>query len=183
MIRRPPRSTLFPYTTLFRSVRQQMARPLSGRGPVSQPASRAKPGRFLARWRAEPGAGGRWAGIAARRDPQNPGGQARPYRRLHHRVPGVAAAAAMFPGRPDYRPDLARLAVGVGARAERCGDDRVRFLPRALRAGRTRSVGEGLAEAEPTPAPRAIRSRGPSAQASRNAHRPATHRPAVPRRV
>src|SRR2546430_7458291 len=27
MIRRPPRSTLFPYTTLFRSIRQQ---PLSG---------------------------------------------------------------------------------------------------------------------------------------------------------
>src|SRR5258707_8045481 len=27
MIRRPPRSTLFPYTTLFRSVRQQSGRP------------------------------------------------------------------------------------------------------------------------------------------------------------
>src|SRR5947209_14041701 len=26
MIRRPPRSTLFPYTTLFRSVREQLAR-------------------------------------------------------------------------------------------------------------------------------------------------------------
>src|SRR3712207_8606523 len=29
MIRRPPRSTLFPYTTLFRSVRQQAAGPAS----------------------------------------------------------------------------------------------------------------------------------------------------------
>src|SRR5258707_11994873 len=31
MIRRPPRSTLFPYTTLFRSMRIQRAR--GGRGP------------------------------------------------------------------------------------------------------------------------------------------------------
>src|SRR5437588_4684101 len=33
MIRRPPRSTLFPYTTLFRS------RPASGAGPGSDPGS------------------------------------------------------------------------------------------------------------------------------------------------
>src|SRR4051812_49997514 len=31
MIRRPPRSTLFPYTTLFRSVRRSPARPPYGR--------------------------------------------------------------------------------------------------------------------------------------------------------
>src|SRR3712207_8811928 len=38
MIRRPPRSTLFPYTTLFRSTRQDAARP--GRGnAVGPPAS------------------------------------------------------------------------------------------------------------------------------------------------
>src|SRR2546422_3079350 len=30
MIRRPPRSTLFPYTTLFRSWRRRTARPLLG---------------------------------------------------------------------------------------------------------------------------------------------------------
>src|SRR5882724_13244858 len=30
-IRRPPRSTLFPYTTLFRSASRPAARPLSGR--------------------------------------------------------------------------------------------------------------------------------------------------------
>src|SRR3712207_7123920 len=30
MIRRPPRSTLFPYTTLFRSDRLEDARPLAG---------------------------------------------------------------------------------------------------------------------------------------------------------
>src|SRR2546425_2148715 len=32
MIRRPPRSTLFPYTTLFRSPRPNMDRGLGGRG-------------------------------------------------------------------------------------------------------------------------------------------------------
>src|SRR2546429_5784473 len=32
MIRRPPRSTLFPYTTLFRSVRR-LGREIAGQGP------------------------------------------------------------------------------------------------------------------------------------------------------
>src|SRR5690349_23964682 len=32
MIRRPPRSTLFPYTTLFRSSRAALVPPLPGRG-------------------------------------------------------------------------------------------------------------------------------------------------------
>src|SRR3712207_8838031 len=35
MIRRPPRSTLFPYTTLFRSSRRPLRRPL--RGPAGRP--------------------------------------------------------------------------------------------------------------------------------------------------
>src|SRR2546430_3476307 len=34
MIRRPPRSTLFPYTTLFRSTRQELPRP---RHPIPLP--------------------------------------------------------------------------------------------------------------------------------------------------
>src|SRR3712207_7737705 len=34
MIRRPPRSTLFPYTTLFRSARPRAARPAVGRRRV-----------------------------------------------------------------------------------------------------------------------------------------------------
>src|SRR2546422_10673542 len=40
MIRRPPRSTLFPYTTLFRSLPKDGARRLSQRGgpPVSAPS-------------------------------------------------------------------------------------------------------------------------------------------------
>src|SRR3712207_7981020 len=34
MIRRPPRSTLFPYTTLFRSQARDRARPSPGGGPL-----------------------------------------------------------------------------------------------------------------------------------------------------
>src|SRR5690348_18512584 len=34
MIRRPPRSTLFPYTTLFRSLRRQVPRPCGACPPV-----------------------------------------------------------------------------------------------------------------------------------------------------
>src|SRR5260221_3519728 len=37
MIRRPPRSTLFPYTTLFRSLRPRFGR-ASRRDPVERPA-------------------------------------------------------------------------------------------------------------------------------------------------
>src|SRR2546429_718108 len=37
MIRRPPRSTLFPYTTLFRSLRSRSSRQRSGEG-ISRPA-------------------------------------------------------------------------------------------------------------------------------------------------
>src|SRR5258707_15453837 len=44
MIRRPPRSTLFPYTTLFRS-RPDVARPRGDRrGPRRGPAPRFSPG-------------------------------------------------------------------------------------------------------------------------------------------
>src|SRR6266496_5915605 len=39
MIRRPPRSTLFPYTTLFRSLRH---RPTTGRGPGYSGPARAR---------------------------------------------------------------------------------------------------------------------------------------------
>src|SRR5688500_20114489 len=38
MIRRPPRSTLFPYTTLFRSSRPARTRPGSPRRPSAVPA-------------------------------------------------------------------------------------------------------------------------------------------------
>src|SRR3989449_3522665 len=38
MIRRPPRSTLFPYTTLFRSVREQQERQVIPRGEATMRA-------------------------------------------------------------------------------------------------------------------------------------------------
>src|SRR2546430_12392243 len=41
MIRRPPRSTLFPYTTLFRSPRRQRAVPDDGQGKPAATADRA----------------------------------------------------------------------------------------------------------------------------------------------
>src|SRR3712207_8378192 len=45
MIRRPPRSTLFPYTTLFRSAGEQGAADVQGRpDPAPAPAPR-RPGR------------------------------------------------------------------------------------------------------------------------------------------
>src|SRR6266581_2341666 len=42
-IRRPPRSTLFPYTTLFRSRPRPRARPAGGRHRGSVPPSRSRP--------------------------------------------------------------------------------------------------------------------------------------------
>src|SRR2546427_5310198 len=45
MIRRPPRSTLFPYTTLFRSGRQNRRRRADRRPLVLQPRGRAAGGR------------------------------------------------------------------------------------------------------------------------------------------
>src|SRR2546422_7676486 len=41
MIRRPPRSTLFPYTTLFRSLEVQVVRPVApGNAPLGQGTGR-----------------------------------------------------------------------------------------------------------------------------------------------
>src|SRR5687768_18278240 len=40
MIRRPPRSTLFPYTTLFRSVASQLDQPRTELHPKQHPAQR-----------------------------------------------------------------------------------------------------------------------------------------------
>src|SRR5256885_5190156 len=49
MIRRPPRSTLFPYTTLFRSPRPGRVRPvlLGGRNPGHRGAERVRRGQRL----------------------------------------------------------------------------------------------------------------------------------------
>src|SRR3989454_85936 len=85
MIRRPPRSTLFPYTTLFRSPRRHTRRPA------------ARPARALARGLDLPRPGGRPA--AARRRPglRGPDG-----------AEGARRAAA--PGRADAAPDARRRA-------------------------------------------------------------------------
>src|SRR2546430_12199826 len=44
MIRRPPRSTLFPYTTLFRSLRRDVARRMENRLHQLLPVSRERDG-------------------------------------------------------------------------------------------------------------------------------------------
>src|SRR3712207_7373941 len=44
MIRRPPRSTLFPYTTLFRSPGGRRLRPLAGQSHVAAPGRGAAAG-------------------------------------------------------------------------------------------------------------------------------------------
>src|SRR3712207_8421206 len=45
MIRRPPRSTLFPYTTLFRSERERNRKGTRARGPRGVPGVQARPHR------------------------------------------------------------------------------------------------------------------------------------------
>src|SRR5437764_10926431 len=44
MIRRPPRSTLFPYTTLFRSPFEKQSVTVSNSRPISRGSSRARSG-------------------------------------------------------------------------------------------------------------------------------------------
>src|SRR2546426_682885 len=77
MIRRPPRSTLFPYTTLFRSRIRRYDREL--RRPAAAAAVRARrhPGRLrfpLVAGRGGPGFAG---GAADRAQPHGPGGVSR----------------------------------------------------------------------------------------------------------
>src|SRR3712207_8526661 len=65
MIRRPPRSTLFPYTTLFRS---------RERRPHHRPGERG-------RWLHRPGRGARIGAAGGRRGRADPGGGGGRYRR------------------------------------------------------------------------------------------------------
>src|SRR3712207_6970443 len=61
MIRRPPRSTLFPYTTLFRSPKERHPRPARPRGPLlgGTPDGREPAPLVRGRGRAQrPGGGG-----------------------------------------------------------------------------------------------------------------------------
>src|SRR2546422_2331573 len=52
MIRRPPRSTLFPYTTLFRSYRLRRRRRTAGGTPGARPPRQAPPPRPARQGRA-----------------------------------------------------------------------------------------------------------------------------------
>src|SRR5260221_13310015 len=52
MIRRPPRSTLFPYTTLFRSARRSCGAGRLAQGPGT---TLAAPWEWELEWRARPG--------------------------------------------------------------------------------------------------------------------------------
>src|SRR2546422_5395267 len=67
MIRRPPRSTLFPYTTLFRSPLLRLGRRGTGRDPARDgargEAGLRRAGRVVAEGH---GSGGRPAGVRAR---------------------------------------------------------------------------------------------------------------------
>src|SRR5258708_23459230 len=66
MIRRPPRSTLFPYTTLFRSpLRQMTAAVLKAKAHLYQPNT-------VVRWRLEQGREGMFAGAERKFFGQNP---------------------------------------------------------------------------------------------------------------
>src|SRR2546426_8699139 len=72
MIRRPPRSTVFPYTTLFRSSESRdqwgNARPVGGILPVDKPVSRLQVARLAqhspARWDPFARAGAHICGVA-----------------------------------------------------------------------------------------------------------------------
>src|SRR5215475_16218476 len=67
MIRRPPRSTLFPYTTLFRSPRSRPGRP-AGTLAWREPASAGSPWTWLA-WTAACRPPCFWSGTWARSSP------------------------------------------------------------------------------------------------------------------
>src|SRR3712207_6898911 len=73
MIRRPPRSTLFPYTTLFRSPRLAR-RPGPGRGAARRHGRHRRPGGGVAAaaWTADVrAAGGAPDGLGARRSEEH----------------------------------------------------------------------------------------------------------------
>src|SRR2546430_11880679 len=103
MIRRPPRSTLFPYTTLFRSCGDRrgalVARTLAGVADTERvgaaavprhgacepgPAARCSHGYHLGAWRPRPGSDARGEAAVAR-------ARARPLTRCRGRICGARA--------------------------------------------------------------------------------------------
>src|SRR5438128_2506912 len=129
MLRRPPRSTLFPYTTLFRSARQHG---VDGRAVRSRPAHAARP---------HPGDGAR----GARRDP-------RPH--PHDARPRVRARGAAAGARGPRRDAVAPRYVERPRRLRRAGHAPGAHVPGKLRAvprpGASRGAGGRTAGVRPS---------------------------------
>src|SRR3989454_2251400 len=106
MIRRPPRSTLFPYTTLFRSRKQDVTSVLHPWVDRATPRRRA--------WRSMTGAASRIPDSRAARSNDLPGVRAVAQGELQH---SVRAADLHLPVRVDERLGL------VQALPARAGDD------------------------------------------------------------
>src|SRR2546422_9653308 len=94
MIRRPPRSTLFPYTTLFRSLRQGTERRLAQAGPTTPAVRPAEQASVIAGARVATGVG--LAALAAVPAPSPAPAQARLTR--EQVLATLAAATPRHPG-------------------------------------------------------------------------------------
>src|SRR5215204_1685061 len=142
MIRRPPRSTLFPYTTLFRSIRPDAEAPAAEHGPQPRghafaapgsqasrgfPADGAEPGRaqLLAPLR-EPGARVRdeegRAGSAHDVSYWSPGVLGDPADELERRARAREQEREPAVRKPRFRPLLRRFASAHGRVAHGQGD-------------------------------------------------------------
>src|SRR3712207_1221350 len=114
MIRRPPRSTLFPYTTLFRSRRASSCRGVGGAVPgrAGGDDSAALPGDLALGAGAHRAGGGRGPGLRAALGDATGGA----LQRLRSRGPGRPAAAQWPGGQPADRGGALRLGrAGDGA--------------------------------------------------------------------
>src|SRR2546425_1822332 len=149
MIRRPPRSTLFPYTTLFRSPGDR-----PGAGPV---AGRRR------RRRLHHGSGILRCGLAAYHGPARPPGVVRRSaggRALRHAARG-GPVAALLPGARGPSRRAWRGAAGPRAQAAAGPLLRVPFQPRACRLVLARPPARLRAAGSPPAAvhPRALHAR------------------------
>src|SRR3989454_7434863 len=150
MIRRPPRSTLFPYTTLFRSLRNPRADGRRGARAGHRPAPRPRARQV-----------GHRLHVAALLALRRPDGRGEPHvlrPRLHgppRRPPGTHPndAAPRRPRRvpaPTRRPALRRLPAAARAHVRPCARPPARLPPRApprRRSGLTAHVLGGRPEA------------------------------------
>src|SRR2546422_5545252 len=118
MIRRPPRSTLFPYTTLFRSYRQIPTHELRPPRPQVGGKPEVQPGRSAIHALVDPAVQGRTRGVvrgAARAEDQ----------RVRARV-GIKRIVASGAGAPGVEQWVKEV-VGVGVVGPPIQDDHVGF--------------------------------------------------------